>query len=64
MRTTEAPSPTLTSVSVVSGPISHCAPTCVAPSSCVPGRITVSRPTVTSTSIHVVAGSITVTPAS
>ena len=28
-----------------------------------PARMTVSRPTVTSTSIHVVAGSMTVTPA-
>ena len=52
-----APSPTVTSVSVVSGPISQRPPMRVAPSSWVPGWTTVSRPMVTSTSIHVVAGS-------
>ena len=44
VRTTEAPSPTVTSVSVVSGPISQRSPMLVAPSSWVPGRMTVSPP--------------------
>ena len=63
VRTTDAPSPTVTSVSVVSGPISQRPPMRVAPSSWVPGWMTVSRPMVTSTSIQVVAGSTIVTPA-
>ena len=62
VRTTSAASPTVTSVSVVSGPISQRDPMRVPPSSWVPGRTTVSRPIVTSTSIHVEAGSMTVTP--
>ena len=60
---TDAPSPTDTSVNVVSGPTPHFVPMRVDPSSWVPGWTTVSRPMVTSTSIQVVAGSITVTPA-
>ena len=64
VRTTDAVSPTTTSRSVVSGPMTQRPPMRVPPSSCVPGWMTVSRPMLTSMSIQVVAGSTTVTPAS
>src|SRR5215831_4908984 len=57
VRTTCAPSPTTTSVSVVSGPTSAPAPTVVEPRSCVFGSTVASGSTVTVTSIQVVAGS-------
>src|SRR2546423_9248957 len=56
-RTTDAFSPTTLSSTVVSGPTSAPTPTVVAPRRWVFGSITASRPTVTVTSIQVVAGS-------
>src|SRR4051812_41370398 len=56
VRTTDAPSPIVTSVSVVSGPTAAPAPIEVRPRSCVPGSISASTPIVTVTSIQVVAG--------
>ena len=63
MRTTVAPSPTVTSVSVVSGPTVAPAATDVRPCSWVPGSRVTSWASSTSTSTQVVAGSTTVTPA-
>ena len=62
-RRTCARSPISLSVIVTSGPMIAPDPIVVAPSTWVPGRITVSAPMLTSTSIHVLAGSTIVTPA-
>ena len=62
VRTTRAPAPTSQSLSVLSGPITASSATTVAPSSWTPGRSVTSSASSTSASIHVVAGSITVTP--
>ncbi len=62
VRTTVAPGPTSTSVSVVSGPTVAPSRTTVAPCSWVPGSSVTSRSSSTSTSTQVVAGSTTVTP--
>src|SRR5665811_351614 len=63
VRMTDAPLPISTSVSVVSGPRTTSSPMVLAPWIWVCGWIVTSRPSVTSASIHVVAGSTTVTPA-
>src|SRR6478609_10099980 len=59
VRTTLAPAPTSTSLSVQSGPTTASSATTVAPRSWTPGRIVTSGASVTSTSIHVVSGSTT-----
>ncbi|SLH78845.1 Uncharacterised protein [Mycobacteroides abscessus subsp. abscessus] len=63
VRTTLAPSPTRTSVRVLSGPISASSPITVLPSNCTPGRSTASLPMRTPASTQVEAGSMMVTPA-
>ena len=63
-RSTVAPSSTRQADSVVSGPITQPEPITVPASSEVPGKSWVSGPIRTSAWIQVVAGSVTVTPAS
>src|SRR4051812_41676835 len=62
VRTTVAPAPTSTSLSVQSGPTTASSATTVAPSSWTPGSSVTSGSSTTSASTQVLRGSTTVTP--